>query len=88
MDRDEALQRAREDLAKACALTAEWENEVASVRAQLQHGHATLEEACAWQRQAEEKDKEAEELRTSVAEKAASLASAEEQLRQERATRQ
>jgi hypothetical protein len=38
----------------------------------------TLEGARAWQRQVEEKTKEAEELRTSVAEKAAYLASAEE----------
>jgi C4-dicarboxylate-specific signal transduction histidine kinase len=37
----------------------------------------------AWQRQ----DKEAEELRTSMTEKAASLVSAEEQLQRERATR-
>jgi chromosome segregation ATPase len=85
VDRDKALERAREDLARARTLAVERETEVASVRAQLQQDHATLEEACAWQRQAEEKDKEVEELRTSVAEKAASLASAEEQLRQERA---
>jgi chromosome segregation ATPase len=88
VDRDEALQRAREDLAKARTLAAEWETEVASVRAQLQQDHATLEEARAWQCQAEEKAKEVEKLRTSMAEKAASLASAEEQLRQERAARQ
>jgi hypothetical protein len=75
------LQRAREDLAKARSLAAEWEIEVASVRAQLQQDRATLEGARAWQRQAEEKAKEAEELRTSVAEKAASLVLAEEQLR-------
>jgi multidrug resistance efflux pump len=80
MDRDEALQRAREDLARARTLAAEWENEVASVRAHLQQDRATLEEARAWQRQAEEKDKEAEELRTSMTKKAASLASAEERL--------
>jgi hypothetical protein len=88
VDRDEVLQRAREDLARARTLAAEWETEVASVRAQLQQDRATLEEARTWQCQAEEKAKEAEELRTSVTEKAASLASAEEQLRQERAARQ
>jgi chromosome segregation ATPase len=88
VDQDEALQRAREDLARARTLAAEWEAGVASVRAQLQQDRATLEEACAWQHQAEEKAKEAEELRTSVTEKAASLASAEQQLRQERAARQ
>jgi chromosome segregation ATPase len=85
VDRDEALRRAREDLAKAHTLAAEWETEVASVRAQLRQDRATLEEARAWQRQAKEKAKEVEELRTSVAEKAASLASAEEELWQERA---
>jgi chromosome segregation ATPase len=88
VDRDEALQRAREDLAKAHALAAEWETEVASVHTQLQQDRATLEGARAWQRQAEEKAKEAEELRTSMTEKAASLASAEEKLRQERVARQ
>jgi chromosome segregation ATPase len=81
VDRDEALQRAREDLARARTLAAEWETEVASVRAQPQQVHATLEEVRAWQRQAEEKTKEAEEMRTSVTEKAASLVSAGEQLR-------
>jgi hypothetical protein len=60
---------------------------VASVRAQLQQDRATLEEAHAWQRQAKEKAKEAEEMRASVTEKAVSLASVEEQLRQERAAR-
>jgi hypothetical protein len=53
VDRDEALQRAREDLARARTIAAEWETEVASVRAQLQQDRATLEEARAWQRQAE-----------------------------------
>jgi chromosome segregation ATPase len=33
VDQDEALQRAREDLARARTLAAEWETEVASVRA-------------------------------------------------------
>jgi chromosome segregation ATPase len=88
VDQDEGLQRAREDLAKAHALAAEWETEVSSVRSQLQQDRATLKGVRVWQRQAEEKTKEAEELRTSVAEKAASLVSAEEQLRQERAARQ
>jgi chromosome segregation ATPase len=88
VDQDEGLQRAREDLAKAHALAAEWETEVSSVRSQLQQDRTTLKGVRVWQRQAEEKTKEAEELRTSVAEKAASLVSAEEQLRQERAARQ
>jgi chromosome segregation ATPase len=81
VDRDEALQRAREDLARACTLVAEWETKVASVRAQLQQDRATLEEAHTWQCQAEEKAKEEEELRTSMTENATSLASVEEQLR-------
>jgi chromosome segregation ATPase len=88
VDRDEALQRAREDLARVRTLAAEWETEVASVRAQLQQDRATLEGARTWQHQAEEKAKAAEELRTSVAEKGASLTSVEEQLQQERAVRQ
>jgi chromosome segregation ATPase len=45
VDRDEVPQRAREDLAKARALAAEWETEVASVHAQLQQDRATLEGA-------------------------------------------
>jgi chromosome segregation ATPase len=68
VDRDEALQRAREDLARARTLAAERETEVASIPAQLQQGCATVEEARAWKRQAEEKANEAEELRTSVTE--------------------
>jgi hypothetical protein len=35
VNRDEALQMAREDLAGARALVAEWETEVATTRAQL-----------------------------------------------------
>jgi hypothetical protein len=77
-DRDEALHKAREDLAGARTLATEWEAEVASLRAQLQQDRATLEGALAWQSQAEEKAKEAEELRTSLADKAASLATTEE----------
>jgi chromosome segregation ATPase len=81
VDQDEALQKAREDLAGARTLAAEWEAEVASVRAQLQQDRATLDGARAWQSQAEEMAKEAEELRTNLADKAASLATTEEQLR-------
>jgi chromosome segregation ATPase len=88
VDRDEALHKAREDLAGARTLEAKWEAEVASVRAQLQQDRATLEGARAWQSQAEEKAKEAEELTTSLADKAASLAMTEEQLRQEGVARQ
>jgi predicted N-acetyltransferase YhbS len=45
VDRDEALQRVREDLAKARTLTAVWETEVASVRAHLQQDRVTLKGA-------------------------------------------
>jgi chromosome segregation ATPase len=48
----------------------------------------TLKGARAWQSQTEEKAKEAEGLRTTLASKAAALAVAEEQLRQEGAARQ
>jgi chromosome segregation ATPase len=84
VDRDEALHKAREDLAGARTLAAEWEAEVASVRAQLQQDCTTLEGARAWQSQAQERAKEAEGLRTSLADKAATLATTEEQLRQEK----
>jgi chromosome segregation ATPase len=80
VDRDEALHKAREDLAGARTVAAEWEAEVASVRAQLLQDHAALEGAQAWQSQAEEKAKEAEGLRTSLADKAAALATTEEQV--------
>jgi hypothetical protein len=65
-----------------------WEAEVASARAQLQQDRATLVGARAWRSQVEERAKEAEELRTTLADKAAALAAAEEQLRQEQAERQ
>jgi hypothetical protein len=88
MDRDEALHRAREDLAGARTIVAAWEAEVASARAQLQQDRATLEGTRAWQSRAGEKAKEAEGLRTTLADKAAALAVAEEQLRQEQAAHQ
>jgi chromosome segregation ATPase len=88
VDRDEVLHKAREDLAGARSLAAEWEAQAASVRAQLQQDCATLEGARAWQGRAEEKAREAEELRTSLADKAASLATSENQLRQEQVARQ
>jgi hypothetical protein len=88
VDWDEALHKAREDLAGAHTVAAQWEAEVASVRAQLQQDSATLEGAQDWQSQAEENAKEAEGLRTSLADKAAALITTEEQLRQEQVTRQ
>jgi hypothetical protein len=72
---DEVLQNAREDVAAVRVAATEFERELASARAQLQQDRATLE--------AEEKAKEAELLRTSLADKAASLASTEERLQQE-----
>jgi hypothetical protein len=57
VERDDALRRASEDLAGARSVAAAWEAEVASARAQLQQDRATLEEAWAWQSQAEERAK-------------------------------
>jgi hypothetical protein len=85
---DDALRRAREDLAGALSIATTWEAEVATAHAQLQQDRAALEGARAWQSQAEEKAKEAEGLRTTLASKADELAAAEEQLRQEGAARQ
>jgi hypothetical protein len=66
----------------------EWEAEVVSACAQLQRDRAALEGARAWQSQVEERSKEAEELRASLVDKAATVVTAEEQLRQERVARQ
>jgi hypothetical protein len=62
---------------------AEFERELASARAQLQQDRATLEGVRSWQSQAEKNAKEAELLKTSLADKAASLASTEERLQRE-----
>jgi hypothetical protein len=75
-----ALQKAREDAAAMRTVAVEWETEVASIRAQLEQDRATLEGARSLQSQAEERAIEAEQLKTSLADKAASLASTEEQL--------
>jgi hypothetical protein len=80
VDRDEVLHKAWEDLVGVCTVAAEWEAEVASARAQVQQDRATLEGARTWQSLDEEKAKEAEGLKTSLAEKAAALVTAEEQL--------
>jgi hypothetical protein len=79
---------ARLEQERGVTVAAEWEAEVATTRAQLQQDRATLEGARAWQSQAEEGAKEAEQLRTSLADKAASLALAEEQLQREWDARQ
>jgi chromosome segregation ATPase len=83
---DEALQKARKDLAAMRVAVAERETTLTSAQAQLQQDCATLEGARSWQDQAEEKAKEAEQLRANLANKAASLAIVEEQLQQERST--
>jgi DNA repair exonuclease SbcCD ATPase subunit len=91
IDRDEALQQAREDLERARSVAADWEAEVVSVRAQHRRDRAELEEARSRRSQAEERAreaegraKEAEELKAALAAKAATVVAAEEQLRQER----
>jgi hypothetical protein len=71
LERDEALRKACEDAAVVRVATAEFEGELDSTRAQLQQDRATLEGVRSWQSQAEEKAKEAELLRNSLADKAA-----------------
>jgi myosin heavy subunit len=88
VDRDEVLRRARQDLVGAHAVAAEWEEKVVSARAQLQRDRAALEGARAWQSQTEERAKEAEKLRASLTNKAVTVVTTEEQLRQERVARQ
>jgi chromosome segregation ATPase len=95
IDRDDALQQARQDLERARSVAANWEVEVVSVRAQRQRDRTELEEARSRQSQAEErareaeqKSKEAEELKATLAAKAAAVVAAEERLQQERAARQ
>jgi DNA repair exonuclease SbcCD ATPase subunit len=74
LERDDTLRRAHEDLEGLRSLASTWEAEVVVARAQLQRGCAVLEEA--------------EGLKTALADKAAALTAAEEQLRQERVARQ
>jgi chromosome segregation ATPase len=95
IDRDEALQQARGDLERARTVATDWEAEVVSVRAQNREVRAWLLEAQSQQSRAEERAreakqraKEAEELKAALAAKVAAVATAEEQLRQERAARQ
>jgi uncharacterized protein (DUF3084 family) len=45
LERDEALRKAREDLAGARTVVAEWETKVVATRAQLQQDRATLKGA-------------------------------------------
>jgi chromosome segregation ATPase len=88
LERHEVLRKAQEDAAAVQVAAAEFERDLAFVRAQLQQDRATLEEAWSWQSHAEEKAKEIELLRTSLADKVASLASTEERLQREQDARQ
>jgi chromosome segregation ATPase len=95
IDRDEALQQAREDMERARSVAADWEREVVSVRAERRRDRAELKEARSQRSQAEERAreaegraKEAEELKAALAAKAAAVVAAEEQLRLERVARQ
>jgi predicted nucleic acid-binding Zn-ribbon protein len=49
LERDEALEKAREDAAAIQTVAAEWETEVASLHTQLKQGRATLKGARSWQ---------------------------------------
>jgi chromosome segregation ATPase len=95
IDHDEALWRARSDLEKMRTLATNWEAEVAGVRGENRGLRSSLEGAQAQQRQAEERArgqeqraKEADDLKAALDAKAAALVVAEEQLLQERTTRQ
>jgi chromosome segregation ATPase len=95
IDRDEAMQQVRWDLEKMRTVASNWEAEVGTVRADNQELRAWLREAQAQQSQAEEraraaeqKAKEANELKATLDAKVAALATAEDQLRQERTARQ
>jgi chromosome segregation ATPase len=102
IDRDEALQQARGYLEKVRTVATDWEAEVSSVRSQNREVRAWLLEAQSQQSRAEEtareaeqrakeagqRAKEAEELKAALVAKVVAVATAEEQLRQERAARQ
>jgi chromosome segregation ATPase len=93
--RDEALRQARSDLEKMRTLAANWEAEVAGVRNDNRELRSSLQGAQAQQRQAEERAraleqraKEADHLKAALDAKVAALAAADDQLLQERTTRQ
>jgi chromosome segregation ATPase len=95
IDRDEALQQARGDLEKVRTVASDWETEVATVRADNREIRMWLQEEQSQQSRAEERAREAEqkakvadELKAALATKVAALATAQEELRQERAARQ
>jgi DNA repair exonuclease SbcCD ATPase subunit len=91
IDRDEALRQARADLERMRTLASNWEAEVAAVRSDNLELHSLLRGAQAQQSQAEERArvaeqraKEADELRATLDAKVAALATAEDRLLQER----
>jgi chromosome segregation ATPase len=95
IDRDEALQQARGDLEKVRTVASDWEAEVGTVRAENREIRTWLQQVQSQQSRAEEraweaekKAKEADELKAALAAKVAAVATAEEELRQERAARQ
>jgi chromosome segregation ATPase len=95
IDREEALQQARGDLEKVRTVASDWEAKVGTVRADNRELHMWLQEAQSQQsrakeraREAGQKAKEADELKAALAAKVAAVATAEEQLWQERAARQ
>jgi chromosome segregation ATPase len=94
IDRDEALQQARGDVEKVRTVASDWEAEVGTIRSENQELRTWLQEAQAQQsraeeraRAAEQKAKEADELKATLNAKVAALATAEDQLRQERTAR-
>jgi chromosome segregation ATPase len=91
IERDEALQQARGDLERMRTLATNWGAEVAAVRSDNLELHSLLWGAQAQQSQAEERAraaeqraKEANELKATLDAKVAALAIAEDQLLQER----
>jgi chromosome segregation ATPase len=95
IDRDEALQQVRGDLEKMRTVASNWEAEVVTVQSDNQELYTWLREAQAQQSQAEERAcaaeqraREADELKAALDAKVAALATAEDQLRQERTARQ
>jgi DNA repair exonuclease SbcCD ATPase subunit len=92
IDRDEALQQARGDLEMVRTVASDWEAEVGTVQAENRELRMWLREAQSQQSQAEgrapeaeQKAREADELKATLDAKVAALATAEEQLLQERA---
>jgi chromosome segregation ATPase len=89
------LQQARGDLEKVRTMASDWEAEVGTIRAENREIRTWLQEAQSQRSRAEErareakqKAKEADELKAALDAKVATLATAEEQLWQERAARQ